>query len=327
LSDAYIGGTGSYVGEIHVGSPADAVAPEFIPFKRNSWLSVVVAAWAVTPILLWTNGFQAPQVDQPPSGAKTWVEHAVSSWEPQPTVFQGRRFLPQAGAAQQVDSPPFGLAAWQTSWIEEEWEAQQRPRRFVQGAAVVADSPLPRSIRWVSLVRNAWEFDPPVIQARIRAPIPTPDMPPFEANRWVAQVRQAWEPAAYKPQVLTHLAQGVRADQPPGPDAWVAGVLEQWKPAWPRAQEKRYVVQGEIVDDLPFGAKPWAIRLVAMWQPIPPDQVIYRHVTEGVFGPPNARGFITPSDRVVGHITARDALASAATATDSASTSITQGDS
>jgi len=181
------------------------------------------------------------------------------------------------------DDPPFAARrlppalAWDAPW----WNAQARPVTPQTPAAAANDPPF-GSRPWLNGAIASWTQEWPAWQRQrfvAQGAVAQADSPPFGLRPWATTVRDAWEPAAYKPQVLTHVVQAAFADQPPGPDSWIASVLEQWQPAWPRTQEKRYVIQGVVVNNPPFGAKPWINEVVTFWQPVPPAVVVYRHYT------------------------------------------------
>src|SRR5258706_13831283 len=79
-------------------------------FSR-AWLPTGLAAWALAPVILWQNGVQIPETDNPPFNARPHVEGIVRAWEPESYAFQGRRFTPQGVVA--VATQPY------ESWVNE----------------------------------------------------------------------------------------------------------------------------------------------------------------------------------------------------------------
>ncbi len=247
----------------------------------------VLAAWTVTPVLLWGPGFEAqPAADDPPFGARPWVEGVIASWTPEPPIFQGRRYFPQGGVV--VDDPPFGAHTFQPTWVPD-WTPPER-RRFVPQGAVAPAVTQPAPFRWVAQVVGMWEPVPGQAQPRARVQIPTPDLPPFGDTRpWVATVLGTWEPEAQtqRPRTLAPQVAQAAADNPPfGQRPWQSRVLEQWQPEVPRTSAR--APQPPATPDLPpFGERPWVAPVLASWiQEWPVSQRPIRVV----------QGFVTPAE-------------------------------
>ena len=120
MTDFYIGDPASFIGEAEVGSPTDA-PPEKPPFSRKS-LPIILAAWAVAPILLWTNGFTIPETSANVPLNREWVYQVRDSWEPAVPPQQARRFVPQETAAAPEKTP---YARPWVSTVTASWQVEQ----------------------------------------------------------------------------------------------------------------------------------------------------------------------------------------------------------
>jgi hypothetical protein len=103
----------------------------------------------------------AATADNPPFGAKPWIEPVVALWEPEPYSGRARILAPIVPAAA-VDNPPFAVRAWRATVLDS-WEpAPYRPQvltHVVQGQRV--DNP-PFAVRpWMGTVLAAWQPVPP----------------------------------------------------------------------------------------------------------------------------------------------------------------------
>jgi len=255
-------------------------AQEQPPFSRK-WLSVVLAAWAVTPVLLWQN-LQIPQAgaeNQP--GARSWVHGVVRSWEPEYQPQQGRRYFPQVSEAA-ADSQPFrrlwldGVVA---SWNQELAPVHAR-RLAVQAEAAPADSPPFGQRAWLQSIRP--EPEPILLWKNVHIPESPAgsDPPPFGTGITVidlgADDEQPRQARRFVPQ------EGVVAEDRTPYARINYGVIASWTQEYQPVQARRFVVQVAAVapDDPPFGVRAWLQIVRQSWEPAPYKQQILLRVAQ-----------------------------------------------
>lgn len=232
------------------------------PPLNRQWLPAVLAAWTLTPVLLWTNGFQVPQVDsQPP---KPGVQ-SLASWEAEHVVVQGRRFVPQGD----VSGPqPYASALNQlvASWAQEPLSLQQR-RYVPQETAAAVDIPIPGGKPSFRAALDSWAQSPVLLWQNGFITQDVAAQVPFTRAREAAALR-SWEPEPYAQPARRYFVQtpATTADDPPfGARPWLASVVSSWQQDW-AWQRPELIVQGAPEDNPPFGANRSSVARQA-WEP------------------------------------------------------------
>jgi hypothetical protein len=303
------------------------VAAGQVPYARP-WMRVAIDAWSPDAVLVRQLGpiEQQSPADQVPVG-DAWLSGILRTWEPELPPRQQARFVPQAAAAA-ADNPPFAARrnpqalAWEQPW----WNAQTRDPQLV----LVNDDPpfasrrAPAALAWEQPWWSAQTRDPLVVLVNDDPPYASRKAPAalsWDAPTWSAQVRPytpqtpaaavndppfasrrappalAWEQPWWNAQTRDPLVVLVN-DDPPYASRKAPAALSWDAPTW-SAQVRPYTPQtpAAAVNNPPFGAKPWVNQLISLWQPIPPERVIYRHftadnpLTPGVFPPESPKHF------------------------------------
>ncbi len=246
---------------------------------QRPWLPVVLATWAFAPILLWQNILTPATPDNPPFGAKPWVESVVGAWEPDYRFQQQRRFVPQGAIAAGVqtptasalelliaawqptdpppiqkrlgvpiptpDNPPFGAKPWiegvVLGWVPE--PPAPPTRRLIVQEAIAAAAQTPYASALEQLIAPWQSPDLVPVQKRLGIPIPTPDDPQFGTKDWVAALRQAWEPEPYsvQPRRIFPLSTAITVNDPPfGSRPWVSALVRAWEAEFPVTQKRSF---------------------------------------------------------------------------------------
>jgi len=249
------------------------VAIETVPFSRK-WMPTVLAAWAVAPILLWTNGFTIPEaaaVDAPPVQSRGWIYQVRESWELPVPPQQARRFVPQGAVA--AGKTPYARTALNNSLAA--WEVGQPPIQKRYGQIVSVDDPVFGQRSVPEAVRQAWQPDTWEAQAARHTPLATAaaaaDQPPG-SRAWITRAVASWTQDPVLIWQNGFLAQdGVVADSPIGLRAWFATVRQAWEPEAYPPQGWKHLVQAAAaaVNDPPFGLRAWFSTVRNAWEPAP----------------------------------------------------------
>jgi hypothetical protein len=161
------------------------------------------------------------------------------------------------------------------------------PRQRDLGQIVSVDNPpfaqrrAPPALLWDAPVWDAQRRDPLLVLVN--------DDPPYASRR--APAALAWDAPAWNAQSAPRTPQtpASAVNDPPFASRRAPPALA-WEQMWWNAQTRDPLVV-LVNDNPPFGARPWVSRLVALWQPIPPERVIVRRYTAdnplipGVFPP------------------------------------------
>jgi hypothetical protein len=269
-----------------------------VPFTRKT-MSTVLAAWALAPVLLWTNGFTIPETSANVPLNREWVEVVNRQWEPVENPRQARRFAPpevaaapdkvpyvrlrpsevwyepeaQPEQARQLQPPPtpddivFGRrpisAAVTQAWVTAEWEAQRAPRT-PQEFVVAAEQP-----PYVRRQIKSFEDELYPRQGRRFTPqetVAAPDSPIPGYRPWLKTALGSWTPAPvliWQNGVL--VPDGV--DQVSTDRLWLDTVVRAWEPSEYSVQRRARIVESGAapqVDSVVF-RRNW-LQIVSSWE-------------------------------------------------------------
>lgn len=231
-------------------------------FSR-AWLPTVLAAWTLAPIILWQNGVQIPETDNPPFNARPPAKIIVNAWEPEPYAFQGRRFTPQVAAA--VAAQPY--ESWVNELVANWWQApEDRPLQKRLGQIVSVDNPPITAKSWVPSLLRAWEQDLwPIQETPHFVPIAAQvDAPPTGYRPWLKTALDSWTPSPVLLWQNGFLAQD-GPSQVPFKQTLFSTILA-WEPEPYTQQRQKGVVQASAaVVTQPYES--YQSELVATWTP------------------------------------------------------------